>query len=245
MKKLFLSIVLAFAISSGFAQDEYKFGAGDMGIAFGIRGVTFPVISTVGPTGTLVFKYAVTDDIVARVAFNLTTAKTETVFDTTGTGIGEQKTFTFKSSSWVINLGGEYHLGGASRIDPYAALDFTFGGTNGESVDRDEIIGGANTGDFQETTITKVGAGSSLGINLGVGANFFLTQKFAIGIEFNYGYAKTTTGKKPGETITEIGGSGVQYNPLGTVTTPNPGTVSKTTGLSTSGGALITVNAFF
>lgn len=243
MKKLFLSIVLALAISSGFAQDDYKPGAGDMGIAFGIRGVTFPVISTIGPTGTLVFKYAVSDDIVARVAFNLTTANTETVSDTTGTFIGQQTTTTTKSSNWVINLGGEYHLGGASRIDPYAALDFSFGGTNGEFINRNEILGATNKGDFQETTITKVGAGSTLGINLGVGANFFLTQKFAIGIEFNYGYAKTTTGKKQGETTVET--SGNFYGTAGTVTTPNTGTVSKTTGLSTSGGALITVNAFF
>lgn len=84
-----------------------------------------------------------------------------------------------------------------------------------------------------------------MGINAGIGANFFLTQNFAIGIEFNYGYAKSTTGKKKGETTVETGGSGNIYGPPSTITTPNTGPEIKTTGLSTSGGALITVNAFF
>ncbi|MBW8050280.1 MAG: outer membrane beta-barrel protein [Cytophagales bacterium] len=262
MKKLFLSSVLAFAMTFAFAQDDdsRKPVAGDMGFAFGVNSpfVTSSIFTTVGNAGTVVFKYVVADGIVARVGIIISNSNStiENEFlDSTGiSGNGIFSINTTKTNSWTISVGGEYHLEGTSKLDPYAAADLYYGGLGGSTIVRQEVKEatgvlqtGAVNGDFKETKTTKVGKGSVLGLQGAVGVNYFIAKNFAIGAEFNYGLAKTVFNNKKSETIIETKGNTflLPGETAGIKTFTNSNAVNKSGGWATTGGGVLTVNIFF
>ena len=226
----------------------------DIGVTFGIRSVSAPLLGSPGNTGTIVFKYLITDRLAARaaLAFSTNGGGTSGTTESDTTGIGVLITTTTKSSSWAINFGLQQSFSGTEKLDPYIGADVFFGGTNGSIDTKTEIVSESGVGsalltdtlstaivgDYDQTKVNMVGNASNIGVNVFAGFNYFFAQKFAIGAEFAWGITSVST--KNGATTKIVKRDKIKNQ----TTTPNSAT-TKSGGFGTAGSGMISVSWFF
>jgi hypothetical protein len=236
MKKTLLTLtMLALGVSTLFAQ--YKPEEGTYGITFGITGLNTINLEPLA-SGTVGFRYAMANNIWARVNLNLTS--TSTKFVNTQNGI--ETTNKTSGMNYALSIGAQKNFEGTDRLNPYFGVDLSIGNSGGgKTVNRSEVMNADSTfnpsdknGDYYQTT-TKNSKGMSIGLTPVVGFQYFFAQNFAVGGEFGWGFYTGST--KGGETTTE--GTGI------TTTTTKNESKSSAGGLGTSGSGKITVTVFF
>lgn len=268
MKKTILTLALASLVGVVSAQ---KPAAGAMGFTGGLAGgVTSSIGAGPSTTGSLMFKYYVSDGLAARVGLNFTTPSSNgtTISDTTGSADPDGKfsadviqttKVTSGGNTWRLSLGAQKSIGGTDKLDVYAGGDLFFGGTTGKETDtKNETITVANkpavstvskVGDFTQSVVTTAGS-MNIGVNAVVGFQYFFVEKLSLGAEFAYGYI-TNRSSGTTETVNTSQVNGIASSPSGTGTTPKStttpsydGKVNNSHGLGTA-GATITLSFFF
>jgi hypothetical protein len=203
MKKVLLTAaaVMTFGLMS--AQEEttsaYKPVKGtiatEVALVGGLNNANFDLNS-----GALKFRYFLKDDMALRLGLGLNSNKTETVDNSTPTNI---ETTIRKNSNTLLNLGIEKHFAGSERLSTYAGADLLIGfngasyeeTSNGYSYEEDanDTFGNNNNGNF---------AGTSFGLGLFTGADYYITKKVFLGVEAGLNFMSE---KAKDNTITETG----------------------------------------
>ncbi len=227
MKKITTIIAIVFMTLNAFAQKPVK---GDMGMTAGFNGLANLGVSTTTPTGTLLFRYYLKDDMAARLSLNFTNRNFSTSFTDDSSDVF---TSSNKSSSWAIAIGAQKSFGTIKNIEPYFALDIYVGSGKSNVSDSETVF---KNGDFVKT-MTEPGSTFSWGVTPSVGFNWFFVDHFAIGAEFGWGISASSTKEGISTYSTKFGST--------TVTTTNRTATSKGTYIGGSGSGMITFSVFF
>ncbi len=236
MKKTLLTLsLLTLCVSTLFAQ--YKPEEGNYGITFGITGLQTVNLQPLS-SGTVGFRYALANNLWARINLNLTSGSTNSE-NTQGGILTSTKT---NGMNYSLSIGAQKNFTGTDRLNPYFGIDLSIGNSGGgKIVNRSEVVNADSTfdandknGDFMQTTV-KNSKGMSIGLTPVVGFQYFFAQNFAVGGEFGWGFFRSSS--KGGETTVE--GTGI------TTTTTKNDSKSSSGGLGTSGSGTITVTVFF
>lgn len=261
MKRLFL-LLTATVLTFGFAQAQLKPEAGSMGLGFrltGIANVSFsnwmntdlsgqqlpdPVglfggtsvaVNSLVPQEMLFGRYYLSSDLALRVGLgiNSVSMKSHTV-DSIGANIltTDDKTSAF---SFGISAGVEKHFASAaSKLDPYAGAQINFASIG--SI-KNEFTSNLNTDPAQDNTVmTELAGGSSFGVNLLAGFNYFFSDNFAIGAEMGWGFRSTSVGGDWSQTSTSVvGGTSTTSTSIGNAKSSTSGLgVGSTAGINAS-----------
>lgn len=198
MKKLFFLFLFCASATMAFAQKPV---AGDMAFTFGATGInTINVTSDFGDMGTLLFRYYLTDEWVARVRLDLLISNDKFDFASDTSGAGEHD--ITKNTMVSLHLGVQKNFGlTLKRLEPYLAADLVFGTGKLNQTD--------NTTDFDHTNsfqvINEPGSTTNVGLVFDAGFNYFFADHFAIGAEFGYGIQYSSTGEGSVKTISTVG----------------------------------------
>jgi hypothetical protein len=256
MKKLF--VVLSLVLATSFAAFAQRPVAGAKAFTFGLENpfggsANVDPIGSASPTGSLLFKYYVSDHIAARFSINYTKSS-DKLLDTAGTVFSGQE-FEAKTSTsrFAIAVGAQKAFGEGEKLEPYIGADIFFAKTSGKYFERTEVVNvnGGTVGDFQEVntnayfnpfTSTYVAPTTTFGLAPVVGFNYFFTENFAFGAEFGWGIGMVSSKKVVEEVIT--GKTGGVADP--TVTNfINTGNLTSNSSLSTTGTGEITITVAF
>ncbi len=126
------------------------------------------------------FRYFLADDLALRVDLAPRGQSAENNFSD-GTNTGTQETST---SSFTMRVGAEKHWGGNDKFSPFASAALQFGSNSSTETWTDYDGTGYNSGFTAEVE----NAGSNLGIALGLGADYWITESFYMGTEFGWGW---------------------------------------------------------
>jgi hypothetical protein len=216
---------------------------GAQGFTFGISGLQNIGVNTAASrTGTLLYRKYKTDSMAYRISAGLTILTNRTSLESKDLGI---RTITM-NNTMAINLapGFQQSLGGNSRLEPYWGLDFLIGYTfTNSQIERTEVINADTTsdpddqlGDYKETE-TRIGSPFRIGAFPLVGANYFVTDNVAFGVEFSYGLVASFS--KNGTRIFRDRIAGVdQEEKAVNISASN-------TSFGTTGSTVITISIFF
>jgi hypothetical protein len=247
MKKLFIAVSL---IASSFAAFAQKPVAGDKGFTFGVNGLGAFGLSGTNQTGagngmspTMLFRYYLADDMAVRAGLNYQRAGNTKTTDLTATAGTKTETKTGGNGQFAITLGIQKSLGSAEKLEPYVGADLLFGvgKVNGTlettTTVTDATKAGGTNGDYTKTTNT-LASQTRIGILPAVGFNYYFSDKFAFGAEFNWGFVYNNQGTGSSKTETKVGSNT-------TTTTTTGGTSTKAGTFGNYGSGLITVSVFF
>ena len=227
MKKIFALLAFALLASGAYAQKPV---AGDKGITFGFNGLSNLGVTTTAPTGTLLFRYYMKDNMAARIALNFGNSNLSTeMTDDSGT----VTTTSSKSNSWSIAVGGQMSMGSIDKLEPYIGADILVGSGKTGATENKTLM---TNGDFTEMKV-EPGSTFSWGIIPCMGFNYFISDHFALGAEFGWGIGASNTGEGVSTTTVKFGSTTV------ITTTKTPSSKGMTIGGNASG--LITISAFF
>ena len=230
MKKIYSITLFLLIAAAAIAQKPV---AGDMGLTFGINGLSIiNATSNFENMGTLLYRYYWKDDMAFRGRIDLSVNSDK--FDFSDTLSSEHD----KTSNYAFNLnvGLQKSCGlKMKRIEPYITGELAFGLAKSGITDNTTEFGSA----FSSRKEVRPGATVSFGLLSHVGANYFFTDHLALGVEFGYGLDFSSTGDG---TTTETNTSEGQP-PVITVTTT--GTDKSFSIGGTGGEALIMFSVFF
>lgn len=242
MKKLLFT--LAFASVAGIVAAQQP-TAGTMGFTAGLNGITGTLNSGPSSTGSLMFKYYLSDGLAARVGFNITSGPGKTsVSDTSGGKTLQTTTVNTGGKTWGLSLGAQKSLAGSDKLDVYVGGDLYFGGSTSAVKDvKDEQLkdaGAAKAGDYKQVVTTSPGS-FNFGLNGVVGFQYFLVQNLSVGAEFAYGFRHTgSSGSDEIVTTAVAGGTSVTVPTV--KSNENKSTSTNTFGKA---GGLITLSWYF
>lgn len=192
MKKMILSLAM---VAMGVAAFAQKPAAGDKTLETQLLFQTGTApISLFTPN--IRARYFLADDLAVRVSFVFESDKTTANFNENADGTGGKGEAVAKSSAFTFAPGIEKHFAGTEKFSPYigATIPLVFQGaseewknsTNGTTFTNgtNATIDGANSAGFR--------AGSSIGVNLVFGGDYYFTDAIYLGAEFQWGWATTT-----------------------------------------------------
>jgi len=196
-------------------------------------------LSLWGPTNVIAplirGRYFLTDDLAVRLQLGFFTNNNTTNFAEQNNGEGGQGSRERTNSMFDIRLGIEKHLGSHEKFSPYLAAEFMFGsgsatetwtnsdnGNDYEVGESNKISGGWNGGG------TTYNPGTTIGLNLIIGADYYVFDQLYVGAEFGYGF---TSNNRP-DVVTERTSGNT------TVTTVNLGGSSSALGMYNMNGGL-------
>lgn len=220
MKKVLLTVaaVMTFGLMS--AQEEttsaYKPVKGtiatEVGLVGGLNNADFNL-----NTGALKFRYFFKDDMALRLGLGVNSNKMEDINDAVPTNV---ETETFKSSNTTLKLGIEKHFAGADRLSTYAGADLLIG-FRGASY---EFTDNTTTVEIDGSNTLGSTAGSSFGLGLFTGADYYITKKVFLGVEAGLNFTSgkdsdITTSVTGAPSVTTAGNknSGIATNVVGGV----------------------------
>ena len=225
MKKVLLTVaaVMTFGLMS--AQEEntsaYKPVKGtiatEVSLTGGLNNADFNLNE-----GAVKFRYFFKDDMALRLGLGLNSTKFEDIDDSDPTNV---VTETYKASNTTLKVGVEKHFAGAERLSTYAGADLLIGfrGANYEGSDNTTTIEIDGTTTFPVNAPGSVAgntynAGTSFGVGLFTGADYYITKKVFLGVEAGLNFM---SGKDKDITISSTGNPNVtaQGNKSGGFTT--------------------------
>ncbi len=200
------SLVVCFS-SIILGQDSYRPYPGELGVALRARGIgpirdnQFDGVFDLGlfDQPTLQVRYMKSDLWTFRfdLAIDGLSAK-ETTRDEeelSGGGVRVEETeITSSRFDFIFAPGIEYHFTGTDRLDPYFGMQVPFKligkltETNSEKID----AGSDFKSSSMVTTVTPGGVG--FGIDIFTGFNYFVTNRLALGLEYNLGVLSERVG---------------------------------------------------
>ncbi|MCU0441740.1 MAG: hypothetical protein MUE96_05025 [Bacteroidia bacterium] len=200
MKKTILSLAM---VAMGVAAFAQKPAAGDKTIETSLLFQTGTApISLFTPN--LRARYFIADGLAARVEFVFESDKTTTNFTENADGTGGKGSAVAKSSSFTFAPGIEKHFAGTEKFSPYvgATIPLVFAGASEEwenSANGTTYTQGVNA-TIDGATSGGIRAGSSIGVNLVLGADYYFTDAIYLGAEIQWGWA-TSTDKESTTTV--------------------------------------------
>lgn len=123
------------------------------------------------------FRYFLADDLALRVDLAPRGNSAENNFGTDG----KQET---SSSSFNMRVGAEKHWGGNDKFSPFASAMIGFGSNSSTETWTNYDGTGYSSGFNAEVE----NGGSNLGIAIGLGADYWITESFYMGTEFGWGW---------------------------------------------------------
>lgn len=135
------------------------------------------------------FRYFVTENIAARVTLGMNnTSSTDNFYENEQDNSGGAGTYTSKSSSMGVAIGGEYHFTGTDRLSPYGGLDIMFG--SGKMTTSGDMSDGSSWVDqYSEESEASTGM---FGVNLVAGTDYYFAENFYLGLELGLGFSSMT-----------------------------------------------------
>jgi hypothetical protein len=262
MRKFVLLLTAVF-VTAVAAQAQIKPVAKDLGLGFRITGLSnvsfteFSVRDFDVPEALV--RFYLSDRIVLRAGLgvqseSITEDYTDLDIDTTGTlaqQISVAKVTEASQTRFSFTPGVEYHLASmATKIDPYVGLEvpIAFIGPSNLDISLDSVV--TNLANFQTTyredvsLSSKADGGLSIGANILAGFNYFFSDNFAIGAEYNLGFRSSTVGGKFTNTASGFIQPSSDPNfiiPVNSVVEYEETTSSTSIGLSSTGGVNISV----
>ncbi|MEY2828366.1 MAG: hypothetical protein RIQ33_224 [Bacteroidota bacterium] len=228
MKKIFLSACLLASAAVSMAQMPKK---GDHSFTFGTSGINIISPSTNNhPTGTLLFRHYIKDDMAVRLGVNYGSLSSKT---SQAGYIGDSITSSSSSSNFNISLGFQKNFKGTAKLEPYIGADLFVGMGNSKAKSTIVDAGLGSTA----TIDTKNGATNSFGFIPCVGFNYYITNWLAVGAEFGWGFVSNSTAA--GTNTTTV----VTSTSTTTMVANSP--KSSSSGFGTIGSGLITVTVAF
>ncbi len=161
------------------------------------------------------FRYFIADDMAVRVDLSVAGDKTTNNFAENADGSGASGSQEIKSSGFGLSAGIERHWNGNEKFSPFASASVGF-----MSSSKDETWTDFDGLNYSSGTSASVESGSSMfGINLGLGADYWVTKSFYLGAELGWGLAVSngkdgTSSVTSGGTTTNstiLGGSGSSF----------------------------------
>ena len=162
-------------------------------------------------------RYFVNDNIAARVQLGLGSSSDKTNYYEGGTLSGTGYN-TDKASSWVGQIGAEYHLAGTDKMSPYFMGAVNFGG--GSTASNGENNDGSNY--MADMTYKSKTSNSSIGLGIGAGMDYYIAENIYLGLELGWGWNKVTD--KGGSTSFTTGGITTETNIKGAGSSSGMGT---------------------
>jgi hypothetical protein len=190
MKKMLAVATLILATISMNAQDKnFKPVPGsitaEVGLTGGLNNANFSLNGGANNTtgrsgGVLRFRYFNSADLGFRIGLAVRNTKNENN-SLTGGPNNEMITATSKNSGIEFNIGAEKHFAGTNRLSTYVGGDILFI-TNAASYEEINTNGNFNKFKSVDPT-TNSRAGSSFGVRLVTGADFYIARKLYLGTE--------------------------------------------------------------
>lgn len=144
-----------------------------------------------------IVKNMLKDDLAFRAGFGVTSwsnkwSSVDSVFTAGPSKVERDSSFTRVDLFFAPGL--EKHFTSASRLDPYLGAELKIG-LLGKSKTKTKAITSTpdTTGGMVETTVDMRG-GSSIGVNLIAGFNYFFSNRIAIGAEYSWGFNSSSVG---------------------------------------------------
>lgn len=150
------------------------------------------------------FRYFASEKLALRGTFGLSNVRsTREFFSTEANNTGDKGTYTYKTTSWNLAVGAEWHVAGTERVSPYIAVDFVYGGgkriIDAQNANTNSYV--ANYSRDAELPITRIG-GAMMG-----GLDYNFSPAFFMGFEIGVQVTAQTTGE--GEVTTTTGSTTV------------------------------------
>lgn len=208
MKNLLTFTTLLMVINFLPAQnsiDVYKPDLKEIGVSFqasGLQGLLDSPFSEVFDKTVLSLKYVKSDRLyyTLGLGFDINTSKSETKDSLFSFSSKLLNTITEKTSQSKISIipGIEYHFGGTPRLDPYLGANLPIKYISSEVKTNTNETNGVNSDNKVisskiEDVISNPG-GFGFGLGLLVGFNYYLTDRFSIGLEYRIGFDWEKTG---------------------------------------------------
>ena len=206
MKKLIPSLSLAICISVvSIAQDDgvdtYKPLKSDWGFSLNLTGLVSSMAlgSMADSNGNQFFvvKHMLRDDLAFRAGFGITSwgnkwSSVDSVFIAGPSLVEWDSSFTRVDLFFAPGL--EKHFAATSRLDPYMGAELKIG-LLGKSTMKSNTITSTldSTGGTVDVT-GKMTGGSSIGVNLIAGFNYFFSNRISIGAEYSWGFNSSSVG---------------------------------------------------
>ena len=251
MKKLKFSItilLILFAVVSVSAQNESESLLPKKG-SFGTSLILDGLIDNIKLSSNennygqniLFGKYYLEDDLALRlgIGFSLNSSTRE-ASDSSGAGLlFVELDSSRRVMSMNVSAGIEKHFVGTNRIDPYifGQLDVSLIGK-----DRTELEARATStiGTGTATQETIIDGGYAIGINAGMGLNFFLAKQLSVGSEVFLGFQHVALGGGISDNLTVVAADGTRSS-----TFSESSERTKTSDLNVSPTAQINISYFF
>jgi len=148
----------------------------------------------IAPIGGARLRYFLGDNLAARLSLNLQSqSQTDRVFenrDGTG-GVGEEKNTFFL---FGFRPGVEYHFAGGEKLSTFAGAQLILDITSAKTT-RNNYVGGGYSPNFTQTVDgqSNLGAkGTTFGLGLYSGFDWYFTEKVYLGIEWGLNFASTS-----------------------------------------------------
>ncbi len=191
MKKSLLVIAILAISISGSVQgqtSEYKPVKKTITAEVGVTGGLFNT-NYVLNEGILRFRYFIKNDLAFRLGLGIGSTNVEST--NVVVSPAPSTTTTTKTSSRTFNLGIEKHFMGSDRLSTYVGADFLIG-FNGASINAATADGTFSNIDGATSLAGASRAGSSFGLRIVTGADYYIAKKLYLGVEVGLGY---TSGK--------------------------------------------------
>jgi hypothetical protein len=250
MKKIILVLMFGCLATSVFAQDDnasIKPVSGDLGVTLGINGLATTGFNfNVGHTGTLLFRYYLSDAWALRAQLSITSSSSSQSYtDSVGPDGNGSYSNSNKYGGFNVGVGIQHSFAATKRLDPYLGVE-VFLGSNTSTTDSDGFVSGKIDNTFtgagtqvgtSSTHMVTPGSTFTFGAGLVFGFNYFITNHIAVGGEFYAGFAINSIGDG---TVTNT-----SSNAAGTTTVTSTTHGYSNTTFSPNGSGQITFSYFF
>jgi hypothetical protein len=231
MKRVFTFLLSFLLVAALYAQKP----SSGFGVSAGLSSIAGTVTTGSTSTGSLGFRYVLSESMMARFSVNLGQLGGNGYMKDSTLGIEYVSKIT--GLNYSVNLGIQKSIAGGEKFDTYVAFDLLYHGqTRQKSYNSMEVLTtvGGNVGDKSETT-SYGDKNTTMGVVASVGCAYYILENFSIGAEFGYGVAANTWNEGGESTTTNTGST---FGTAPTATT-NGDAIMRTTGMSTTGGCIM------
>jgi len=223
MKKAFLAIIAVICLAFTANAQPEKPAAGAKGLGFKLTGINDIMTKhwASGPTGVLssnnmLFgRYYLSDNMALRIGFGINSVSWKSTYDEPDADSSASNTNSIKSETtkkqfgFSIAPGIEYHFATETRVDPYVGGEIMIGMLGKSTTTTDSTNNNTATGGTTHTSKVEktMGGGMMFGVGAVVGFNYFLSDHFALGAEYTWGFMSQSNGGDVEETTSATNGS--------------------------------------
>ena len=190
-KRVFFIAALAAAVftTTDLNAQDFKPAGGEKNVEVNFT----PLGGSPVSINNLRFRYFKSSDMAFRVGLNVV-SNSSTSEDVVNVGTPQELTLEDQSSSFGfgINLGVEKHWSGTDRLSPYYGAEIQFSTVSTTDIDQQEDPANAGSSIESETTNPNGTDGTTFGLNLILGADYYFSKSIYLGTEVGFGFSTTS-----------------------------------------------------